>query len=102
MAFNGQILAAVQLALDDDRLANIHDVPLHAVTRLRARTKSSRRHRRGGVRGSRWLSARGADRFIAFPHCHPPPVMFWALGSLPLVSAGTSSLASIWNPSEVV
>ena len=30
MAFDGQIFAAVQLALDDDRFADVHDVLLHA------------------------------------------------------------------------
>jgi hypothetical protein len=29
VALNGQVFAAVQLAFDHDRLANIHDVPLH-------------------------------------------------------------------------
>src|SRR5262245_38925252 len=36
VAFDRQIFAAVQLALDDDRLADIHDVLLHKVTRFRS------------------------------------------------------------------
>ena len=34
VAFDGQVFAAVQLALDDDRLPNIHDVLLHVMARL--------------------------------------------------------------------
>src|SRR4030081_2519577 len=69
MAFDGHILAAVQLALDDDRLPYIHDVLLHVMAaRLCTRTGSPRLGRRGWLRGSRRLSACRSDRFIAFPH----------------------------------
>ena len=69
VAFDRQVLAAVQLALDDDRFADVHDVLLHVMARLRTRTGQPRPcGRRGWLRRSRWLSARRADGFIAFPH----------------------------------
>src|SRR5262245_43833098 len=68
MAFDGQILATVQFALDDDRLPNIHDVLLQLMTRLGTRPRNPRRTRRGRLRSSRWLSARRSDCFIALPH----------------------------------
>src|SRR5262245_62461889 len=68
MALDGQIFAAVQLALDDDRLPKIHDVLLHMMTRLRTRRRNPRRAWRGRLRRSRWLSACRSDSFIAFPH----------------------------------
>ena len=67
MAFDREILAAVQLALDDDRFADVHDVLLHVMARLKSRTEAPDRGRRGRLRRSR-LSARGSDCFIAFPH----------------------------------
>src|SRR5215471_3087652 len=65
VALDRQILAAVQLALDDDRLADIHNVPLHKVTHFRSTGCRRRRRRR------RWddrLSAGRADGFITLPH----------------------------------
>ena len=47
VAFDGQVFAAVQLALDDDRFSDVHDVFLHAVTRLRTKTGGPGRYRRG-------------------------------------------------------
>src|SRR5215467_13896963 len=65
VALDRQVFAAVQLALDDDRFADIHDVLLHKVTRFRSGCRGRCRHWR------RWdgrLSAGGADGFITLPH----------------------------------
>jgi hypothetical protein len=85
---------------DDDRLAFVHDVLLHSIARrLGTRTRSPRRrHWRGRLRGSRRLSTRWSDRFIAFPHVIPPPVLFQGqgLGCLPsLIGADDRSHYSV-------
>ena len=80
VAFDGQIFAAVQLALDDDRLPYVHDVLLHLTARLGTRTRSHRLRWRGRLRCSRRLPARRSNRFIAFPHVFPPPLSRGARG----------------------
>ena len=59
--FDGQIFAAVQLALDDDRLADIHDVLLHSLS-----SSLRRADRRAAAAGA------GAVRLPA-----RPPVVRW-------------------------
>ena len=75
MALDRQILAAVQFALDDDRLPNVHDILLQSTPRLQSisrlgRTRDSSPHLSwcGRLGSSRRLSACRSDCFIAFPH----------------------------------
>src|SRR5438552_1428809 len=68
VALDRQIFPAVQLAFDDDGLANVHDVLLHVMARLRTKSWSPRHRWRGWLRCSRWLPACRADAFITFPH----------------------------------
>ena len=75
VTFDSEILAAVELALDDDRFPNVHDVLLHVMARLWRTRAGPRRCWRGGLRRSR-LSARRSDRFIAFPHVYLRLVLF--------------------------
>src|SRR5262249_40615055 len=61
LSFDREVFAAIELALDHDRLPNIHDVLLHHVmTRLLARTRAARHRRCRGRRGY-WLPACGSD-----------------------------------------
>src|SRR5215813_9212381 len=62
MTFDGQILATVELALDDDRLADVHDVPLHVVARFGTGSV--------GLHGWRWCGrGRRSRRLTAWPNC---------------------------------
>ena len=38
VALDGEVLAAVQLALDDDRFSDVHDISLHVVNSIRTRS----------------------------------------------------------------
>ncbi len=68
LSFDGQIFAAVQLALDDDGLSDVHHIPLDPpVIRLRRRRRACRRNRDDRRRGCR-LSAGRFHRFITLPH----------------------------------
>src|SRR6185295_9730048 len=69
MPFDGQVLAAVELAFDDNRLPYIHDDLLHLTASLCwTRNRSPGLNRRGRLGCSRGLSACWSDCFIAFPH----------------------------------
>src|SRR5207302_3930022 len=82
VALDGQILATVQLALDDDGLPNIHDVLLHMLTCLWPRTGGSRYRRRRRLGHGR-LPAGRSHRFIAFPHVTFLRLTAPKLGDLP-------------------
>src|SRR6185436_1635224 len=73
MSLDGQVLAAVQLAFDDNRLADIHNVPLDPPgIRLHRRRCTDRLSGCGCCRRRR-LAARRFHRFITLPHLVPPP-----------------------------
>src|SRR5438270_88709 len=82
VTLDGQILATVQLALDDDGLPNIHDVLLHMLTCVWPRTGGSRYRRRRRLRRRR-LPAGRSHRFIAFPHVTFLRLTAAKLGDLP-------------------
>src|SRR5262245_1927349 len=67
MTFDGQIFAAVQLALDDDRFSDVHNVFLHKMGDFGTRTGGHHRRLRWCWRRGR-LSSRRTDCFITFPH----------------------------------
>ena len=98
LPLDGQVFAAVQLALDDDRFADVHDVPLHAGRLGSDRVPAVAAA--GGAAAGCWrgrLSAgAAADRFIAFPHVNPPPVrVAGARGLCRRSGSGQRSPASI-------
>ena len=69
LTLDGQILTPVQLAFDDDRLSNIHDVSPGLRPRLGLRCR--RRLTLDGRTGRGYLTARRLYRFITFPHVRP-------------------------------
>jgi hypothetical protein len=74
VALDGEVLAAVQFALDDDGLADVHHVPLDLPPRIGLLERRSARLVLGGRRRRRRgrLTAGRLHRFITLPHTCPP------------------------------
>src|SRR5262245_14386042 len=73
VSLDGEVLAAVQLAFDDNRLANIHNVPLDPPGIRLHRRRCAYRLSGCGCCRRRRLAARRSHRFITLPHLVPPP-----------------------------
>ena len=101
MTFDGQVFAAVQLAFDDDRFADVHDVLLHMMARLCTRPAGPAvlAARAAAAQPSVVRSRVGPLHRVST--CIPPPVLFRrALGHLPWCAGTRKSAASIWNAPE--
>ncbi len=102
VTFDGQILAAVQLALDDDRFPDVHDVLLHVMARLGTRTRSPRREpaRAAAAQPPVVRSPVGPLHHVSTCKSSACPLL-GALGCLPCDCAGTvESRSQYMEPPE--